>query len=118
MVRVEHMILPVKAILLFSTGGLLLAQLPAAAPLPAVDALGRLSLDAALVAAVVALWRALGTKDVRIAEKDAQIVAMATKITDAMVTGMEAIKELRGELRGVRLEGNTLKKREDAHRRP
>ncbi len=95
------MVLPVKAVIALSTGGLIIAQLPAV-PLPAVDAIGRISLDAALVAAVIALWRAVGQKDIRIAEKDAQIIAMATKVTETMVSVLDAVKELRGAVNDLK----------------
>ncbi len=98
---------PVKSVVTLSTGSLLIAQVaPLIAPTAAIDAAGRLTLDAALVFAVVSLWKALGQKDQRISEKDAQIVGMATKVTETMVLVMEAVKELRltvGELKAVML---------------
>jgi hypothetical protein len=76
------------------------------------DAIGRLSLDGALVIAVGVLWRAIGkaqvdndariaAKEVRIAEKDAQIIAMTSKVTEVMTLVLESVKEFRGELKEV-----------------
>lgn len=67
------------------------------APVPGpVDQVGRLSLDAVLVAGVIALWKALERKDARIADKDAQLVAMTSKVTEVMTQVLDAVRELRG----------------------
>ncbi len=99
---------PVKSVVALSTSSMVVAQLaPLIAPTAAIDAAGRLTLDAALVFAVVSLWKALAAKDQRIGEKDQQIVGMATKVTETMVLVMEAVKELRltvGELKAVMLD--------------
>ncbi len=111
------MILPIKGILVFAVSGLFLAEVAPAANV--VDSAGRLTLDAALVLAVVALWKAVGAKDTRIAEKDAQIVAMASRTTDTMmsiaakqaettVTVVEAVKELRMAVSSLKLSFDDL----------
>jgi len=69
-----------------------------------VDAAGRLSLDAVLVAGVIALWRELRAERARIAEKDAQVVAMATEATKTMTLVLEAVKELRTAVNDMREE--------------
>lgn len=93
--------LPFKAVFSLAVANLMFQ----AAPIPgSFDAAGRLTLDAALVVAVGVLWRALGSKDQRIAEKDGQVVAMATKATETMALVMEAVKELRGSVNELREE--------------
>lgn len=78
-----------------------------AQPIPGsmVDAAGRLSLDAVLVAGVVALWKALDRKDQRIAEKDAQLVAMTSKVTEVMTQVLDAVKELRSSVMDLKSAG-------------
>ncbi len=88
--------LPTKSVIGLSTTSLLISQvIPALSPSTAIDAAGRLTLDAALVLAVIALWRAVGAKDQKIAEKDAQMIIMAGKTAETMALTMESVKELR-----------------------
>jgi len=109
------MIAPVRAVLTLGTSGIFLAQVGQVLPPTAVstiDSAGRLTLDAALVIAVGVLWRAMSailvTKDAKIAEKDAQIVAMATKVTETMVLVMEAVRELRATVAEQKIAFETL----------
>jgi hypothetical protein len=82
----------------------LLADTVQPIPVSFVDAAGRLSLDVILMAGVVALWKALANKDTRIAEKDQQLMNMATKSHEVMVLVMEAVKELRGAVNDLRVD--------------
>lgn len=115
------MIGPIKAVLALSASGLLVAQvIPSSGTV--IDSAGRLTLDAALVLAVIALWKALGQKDIRIAEKDVQIVSMAQKVTETMVSVMEAVKELRTTVASLKLSFDDLpcsirEEDRDRHRR-
>jgi hypothetical protein len=88
----------------------LLVQTVQPVPGSMVDAAGRLTLDAVLVAGVVALWKALAAKDQRIAEKDAQLVAMTSKVTEVMTQVLDAVKELRVAVNDLRDEAGLLKK--------
>jgi len=86
----------VKAVVVLSSAGLALAQIPV--PPGPLDSVGRLTLDGALIIAVGVLWRALSSmtaaKDARIAEKDAHIVTMTAEMMKTMTMVIETNKEL------------------------
>ncbi len=105
------MIAPVKAVIGFAASSMLWAQIAPLVPVPVnIDSMGRLTLDTALGIAVVWLARTLmatikasddkitamiAAKDAKIAEKDKQLIDMATKVTETMALVMVAVKELR-----------------------
>ncbi len=115
------LIAPVKAIIGLTGLSLTLAQVAPITPnATTVDMLGRLTLDGALGIAVVWLARTflatiashkveitalMAAKDARIAEKDAQLVAMASKVTETMALVLEAVRELRTSVNEVKDEG-------------
>lgn len=77
--------LPIKAFSTLSAAVMLQTSVPSS---DFVGPIERMTLVSALVIAVTVLWRSNATKD-------QQIVAMATKVTETMVSVLDAVKELR-----------------------
>ena len=94
-------IVPIKAIVGIASSSILLAQITPTLPAgsPTLDSIGRLTLDSALVFAVIALWRALQSvlkdKDSQIAFKDQQLITMTGQVTATMTSVMSAVQENR-----------------------
>lgn len=79
-----HANIAVRGFVTISSVAMLLQNLPVATPV--LDSVSKLTLDGALVLALVALWKAYN-------KKDDQVVAMATKVTETMTLVTAAIEK-------------------------
>lgn len=84
--------LSVGAVLLIGAANILLQATTPAADISWAE---HLTLEGALIAAVVVLWKALGSKDVQIALKDAQLVKSTEAVTMALAASAASNVELR-----------------------
>ncbi len=83
---------PAAGVIVF---GSLAAIVQAATPAADISWVEHLTLEGALVVAVVFLWKALGAKDVQIAAKDVQLIENAKAMTSALVASTSSNAELR-----------------------
>lgn len=90
------MIGPVRAVIMLAMSNIVLGQLAPVVPSSAFDAAGRMTLDGALILAVIVLWRAL-------TKKDDQVIAMSQQTAQTMALVLEAVKELRGTIADLKV---------------